>query len=521
MQTVGPLSSLPVIRDFRLSGPVAASASPALPQDQVRLGTRETPLEPTALPLAQSAPQTDAGPASASPVVGSSPQLLVDLDGQFGQTTPTLTSAPTTPAGSNPAVLTQFDPQSGNQVRIDQQAFQDTLTLDLGGPASVTLQHVDDLSELNGRLPSPAELSRLTAAFYDSSRIPFEYINDGCYARAHLMCESLRQHGINHSKVFVFGSLGAKNDVQQAKWWYHVAPMVFVQDPESGAVDARVIDPAVSREPMSVADWVQAVNRGGSVRLDLTRASQYTPRERSGVPLSFEQNLGPAQNILKNYANALTMLAPERQGPVRGGDLAEGQSELFPQGLPEPPPDVMEELTRLIMSGGANRLPMMPMGFGGMLGGMIGFGAGNPALGALMPPGFGGVPFRPYGEGAPPPPPWMVPPKAGQDQNPVHPDPAWPPPPPPEKDSFGGLVASGSRDEHLWLGTPAPPALAWPAPVGTGKASLFERMVGEEPPASFPDWMVAPQSRQEHVLPDSPTTRELERLWPARDKDKP
>lgn len=511
MQTVGALSSLPVVRDFRLSGPVAASASPTLPQDEVKLGGGETRIEPTALPLARATPQTTAplNVAQEPP-----PQLLVDLDGQLGLPTPTLSGeTPTvTPAGSNPALLTQFDSQSGNQVRIDQQAFQDTLTLDLGGPASVTLQHVDDLSELNGRLPSPAELSKLTAAFYDSSRIPFEYINDGCYARAHLMCESLRQKGINHSKVFVFGSLGAKNDVQQAKWWYHVAPLVFVQDPESGAVDARVLDPAVSREPMTVADWVQSVNRGGPVRLDLTQALQYTPRERSGVPLSFEQNLGPAQNTLKSYANALTLLAPERPGPVRGGDLAEGQSDLFPQGLPEPPPDIMAELNRLIMAGGPGPPPMMPMpslglGFGGMLGGMMGFGPGNPALSALMPPGFGSMPFRPYGELSPTLPPWMTPPKAGGDQTPVKAEHAWPPSPSPERDSFGSV----SPDERVWLGTPVPPAKAWPAPPGTGMASLFERKAGEEPdspqtptPSSFPDWMVPPESSLQPVRPAPP-----------------
>ncbi len=489
MQTVGALSSLPVVRDFRLSGPVAAGASAAaLPQDQVKLGSRSARLEPTALPLVQAT----AGAAPAPLAVESSPQLLVDLDGQLGQPNLSSEARTATPAGSNPAVLTQFDPQSGNQVRIDQQAFQDTLALDLGGPASVTLQHVDDLSELNGRLPSPAELSKLTAAFYDSSRIPFEYIQDGCYARAHLMCESLRQQGINHSKVFVFGSLGAKNDVQQARWWYHVAPMVFVQDPDSGAVDARVLDPALSREPMSVADWVQAVNRGDSVRLDLTRASQYTPRERSGIPLSFEQNLGPAQNILKNYSNALTMLAPERQGPVRGGNLAEGQSDLFPQGLPEPPPDIMGELTRLLMASEPGRLPVMPMmamGFGGMIGGMMGFG-----MNSLVNAGYPGA-FRAYGGEAPPPPPWMVPPKPGEDPMPTH--------QPASQDSF---VGRKERVSPLTLEAPK-----WMVPPESGKEHVWPGTIESAPPA--------PET--EHVWPPARERKGLEHLWPARDPLKP
>ncbi len=486
MQSVGPVSSLPVVRDFRLTGPVPASASAAPPQDQVTLEARVYEPGPTALPVvARAAPESPPVPLALPPT----PQVLVDLDGQLGQ--PTLAADVPTfkPADANPSVLTQFDPSSGNQTRIDQQAFQDSLTLDLGGPAQVTLQHVDDLSELNGRLPSPAELSKLTSAFYDSSKIPFEYIKDGCYARAHLMCESLRQHGINHSKVFVFGSLGAKNDVQDAKWWYHVAPMVFVQDPESGAVDARVIDPGLSREPMSVADWVQAVNRGGSVRLDLTRAEQYTPRERSGVPLSFEQNLGAAQNTLINYANALTMLAPEREGPVRGGNLADGQAELFPEGLPAPPPDFLSELTRMIMASEPGKMPpMMPlpglgMGFGGMMG-MMGFGMPNPVA-AFTP--YGTLPNTSPGPGSLPP--WMTsPPEVAREH-------VWPGP-------------GSSVSDH---GASYPPPLAtehvWPAPAGyppPGQALATEHV-----------WP-GPASN-----PPSEQRLEAEHVWPSPGKGKP
>lgn len=494
MQSVGPVSSLPVVRDFRLTGPVPASASAAPPQDQVTLEARASEPGPTALPVvARVAHESLAVPLAQPPT----PQVLVDLDGHLGQ--PALAGEGPTfkAADSNPSVLTQFDPQSGNQVRIDQQAFQDTLTLDLGGPASVTLQHVDDLSELNGRLPSPAELSKLTAAFYDSSKIPFEYIKDGCYARAHLICESLRQHGINHSKVFVFGSLGAKNDVQDAKWWYHVAPMVFVQDPVTGAVDARVIDPGLSREPMSVADWVQAVNRGDSVRLDLTRAAQYTPRERSGVPLSFEQNLGPAQNTLMNYANALTMLAPQREGPVRGGNLADGQAELFPEGLPAPPPDFISELTRMIMASEPGKLPpmmpmmsTMPMPGLGAIGGMMGMMVGMMGL-------PGGPGFKPYGTdpNAPPGPGFPIPPLG------LAPEQVW--------SGLGSMKdartpppGQGLAAEHVW---PRPSSMKDPASVASILPPGQELAAEHVWPGPASDPPSGQELAAEHVRP-SPTS---------------
>ncbi|MEW6280845.1 MAG: protein-glutamine glutaminase family protein [Candidatus Eremiobacterota bacterium] len=353
--TVAPLGSRRVLRDFRMTAPSAAAGSSAA-LDQVAVS--HSPSLPLFQPLngngAARTPDPHGGrdqiPAGnlelapegdPKPVPSHSPTVLADLDGSLGRVEP---GAPRQVAGAAaagvPTVLAQMDPAPApqavsSQVRIDQRAFQDSLQLELGGPRALVLQNVDDLSTPRGRLPSSAELNRISQAFCDSSGIPFEYIKDGCYARAHLMCESLRQNGINCSKVFAFGKLGAENDLQEATWWFHVAPMVFVQEPDSGAVDVRVLDPGVDREPMAVACWIKCIHRHGTVKVDLTDAAQYLPRKHHGKQTDFAAHIEDAVTTLTTYSTALNALA----GPVRGGSLAEGRVEgdqpmaLFPQGL--------------------------------------------------------------------------------------------------------------------------------------------------------------------------------------------
>ena len=404
MNTVNFLSP---VRDFRFKAPTSAFSS-AAPEAE-----REAPGDQVLLTWPKSkATGAPVEPARSAPVAPPPiPGVLVDLEGHLGQGlvgTPGLEARPKDTRA--PAVLTQFEPQSANQPRIDQTAFQDCLQLDLGGPEVARLQHLDDLSEPNGRLPSLEELSKLSNALYDSSHIPFEYIKDGCYARAHLMCESLRQHGINHSKVFVFGSLGAKNEVQDTRWWYHVAPLVFVQDQQTGAVDARVIDPGLSREPMTVQDWVKACNRGGEVKIDLTSAAQYYPREGKGVETDFAKNLGYAQRTCLNYADELQSLVPDRSGPARGANMALGQSDelkLFPEGLPaaaetaQDPAELMAILKAMTDRMAASAMNGMNFGMGGMYGGMLGMGMGGygPSMFGMGPPRMNQ--FVPYGGSQP------------------------------------------------------------------------------------------------------------------------
>lgn len=231
---------------------------------------------------------------------------------------------------------------------VDIKTVEDQLTANLPG-VGVDFAHIDAFGKLNGRLTSVAELKEMMAALYDESNIPYGYITDGCYARAHMMDESLRQHGINNAKMFCKGDLEAKNDIMTARWWYHVAPLVFV-DGGDGKPVPKIVDPGFSREPLDPEQWVKAMNQGPNVEIDLVSAEQYYPR-RGRADSDFASSLGPSVNIAQEYSQELhgikkrkgipvgEYVKPTWDTPGSGGDYeAEGKIEfIFPEGIKAKP----------------------------------------------------------------------------------------------------------------------------------------------------------------------------------------
>lgn len=196
---------------------------------------------------------------------------------------------------------------------VDIKTVQDQLTTNLPG-VDVQFANIDAFGKLNGRLATIGELKEMMASLYDESSIPYGYITDGCYSRAHMMDESFRQHGINNAKMFCKGDLEAKNDLMTARWWYHVAPLVFV-DMGDGKPVPKIIDPGFSREPMDPEQWVAAMNKGPSVEIDLVSAEQYYPRDGSPDD-DFGASLGSAIGTAQNYSLRLHGIKKAKGLPV-------------------------------------------------------------------------------------------------------------------------------------------------------------------------------------------------------------
>jgi hypothetical protein len=99
--------------------------------------------------------------------------------------------------------------------------------------------------------------------------IPFQYVRDGCYARAHQMRKIITEkYGYCVEKVFSFAN---ENDDQLAVradkwggccvfWWYHVAPLLRVQLKIANTqfVLALVIDPSMFDKPVLLSSWLMA-----------------------------------------------------------------------------------------------------------------------------------------------------------------------------------------------------------------------------------------------------------------------
>lgn len=227
---------------------------------------------------------------------------------------------------------------------VDIKDVQAELRTELAG-VDVEFLHTDAFGPLNGRLATNAELAVMIESLKEESGIPYGYIKDGCYARAHLMDESFRQHGINYSKMFCRGDLSAKNEHMHARWWYHVAPLVFVDDGE-GNPEAKIIDPGFSDQPMDPSAWVKAMNQGPGVEIDLVDPEQYYPR-RFNKPDSFSESLGPAVRRMQSYAERLhnhreskgqdlgDFVKPTWDKPGCGGDFViDGETKtMFPEGV--------------------------------------------------------------------------------------------------------------------------------------------------------------------------------------------
>lgn len=96
--------------------------------------------------------------------------------------------------------------------------------------------------------------------------VPYQFVADGCYARAHKMRQIIESfYGYTSYKVFNYACNGAGTLSVKAtlwgnnccvKWWYHVASYVYVQSGSSQV--AYLLDPAMFTGPVSIGTWVAA-----------------------------------------------------------------------------------------------------------------------------------------------------------------------------------------------------------------------------------------------------------------------
>ncbi len=174
----------------------------------------------------------------------------------------------------------------------DVGPFERQLSEELGPLARV--QNDWDIEGLKGKIPSVAEMQAVFNEVTADKSIPYEYLPDGCYARGHVAAEKFIDKEINCAKLYVMLGdvkpdnpfypfppyrLRAENKFTKGEWWYHVAPLTFARNEETGQVEGYVIDPAVnSKQPIKAADWVRGFWDGSfKIQFDTTQADIYDP----------------------------------------------------------------------------------------------------------------------------------------------------------------------------------------------------------------------------------------------------
>ena len=125
--------------------------------------------------------------------------------------------------------------------------------------------------------------------------IPFQYVKDGCFARAHKMRWIIEtKYGYCSEKVFSYGNLDVKADKWGGccvGWWYHVAPLVRVQSGRT--VLCYVIDPGMFNEPVLLSTWLSAQ---GNTTCDASSAvTSYSIQPSSAYTPSYTTDPGYTQ----------------------------------------------------------------------------------------------------------------------------------------------------------------------------------------------------------------------------------
>ncbi|NTW69544.1 MAG: hypothetical protein HGB23_06785 [Chlorobiaceae bacterium] len=153
--------------------------------------------------------------------------------------------------------------------------------------------------------------------------IPFQYVRDGCYARAHKMRWIITtKYHYCCEKVFSFANSG--NDTLAVKasmwggccvtWWYHVAPLirVVVKLGKFTFTQAMVIDPSMFDKPVPLSTWLSAQANttcapNAKVSMySIQPGSAYWPANYAGTQYGTDNNYVSTDATLIAYQNLQT-----------------------------------------------------------------------------------------------------------------------------------------------------------------------------------------------------------------------
>lgn len=155
--------------------------------------------------------------------------------------------------------------------------------------------------------------------------IPFQYVIDGCYARAHEMRRIITtRYRYCCEKVFSFAvddldRLAVRADKWGGccvTWWYHVAPLVRVRIAIRklgfSAELAMVIDPGMFDKPVLLTTWLAAQQNKSChqharvSQYSIQPGSAYTPAFGSTNNFTTDPNYTATNSTLVNYRNRVT-----------------------------------------------------------------------------------------------------------------------------------------------------------------------------------------------------------------------
>lgn len=172
-----------------------------------------------------------------------------------------------------------------------------------------------------------AQSCHLPGPYAISHCIPFQYVRDGCYARAHKMRQIITdQYGYCCEKVFSFAIPEPTRLAVKANkwggccvtWWYHVAPLVRVRIKiKLGSFNlefmlALVIDPGMFDKPVLLSTWLAAQEdttcwaNAKVTKYSIQPGSAYWPADGMGTTFGTDPYYTSTHQYLNLYKNLTT-----------------------------------------------------------------------------------------------------------------------------------------------------------------------------------------------------------------------
>jgi hypothetical protein len=153
--------------------------------------------------------------------------------------------------------------------------------------------------------------------------IPFQYVRDGCYARAHKMRKIIKEkYGYCCTKVFSFANQNSDTLAVRAdkwggccvQWWYHVAPLIKLRIKIFGIKlsISLVIDPGMFDKPVLLTSWLYAQENtacASNARVSMytiTDGGAYAPANYQGTAFSTDNAYTATDATLTAYQSLTT-----------------------------------------------------------------------------------------------------------------------------------------------------------------------------------------------------------------------
>lgn len=215
--------------------------------------------------------------------------------------------------------LAKIDPTSFDLVDAGQKWPVFTLCTQTVPGFAKAKEIFDYCAALSCHLPTPPAVPPC---------IPFQYVVDGCYARAHQMRRLItKKWGYCVDKVFSFAN---QNDDRLAvradkwggccvTWWYHVAPVLRVRTtitlpgiPPIPLTFVMVIDPGMFNAPVFLSTWLSAQEntacyaKANVSSYSIQPGTAYQPANYAGTAFNTDPKYTATEATLKMYKSLQT-----------------------------------------------------------------------------------------------------------------------------------------------------------------------------------------------------------------------